>query len=59
FKIFNRWGHLLFESKTDLPGWDGTLNGSPPSAQVVVWVVVGLGVDNYLYRRKGTTVLLR
>ncbi len=59
FKIFNRWGHLLFESKTDRPGWDGNINGTPQSNQVLVWVVEGLGVDNFLYRRKGTTVLIR
>ncbi len=59
FRIFNRWGHLLFETKTDLPGWDGTLNGKLQSAQVVVWMVEGLGVDDAIYRRKGTSVLVR
>ena len=59
FRIFNRWGNLLFESKTDQPGWDGRLNGVPQAAQVVVWVVEGLGVDNNIYRRTGTTMLVR
>ena len=59
FSIFNRWGHLLFEMKTDQPGWDGTLKGVPQAAQVVVWVLEGLGIDNNIYRQKGTTVLVR
>jgi gliding motility-associated-like protein len=59
FRIFNRWGQLLFEAKTDQPGWDGRLGGIPVSSQVVVWLVEGLGIDNNIYRRKGTTVLVR
>jgi hypothetical protein len=25
FRVFNRWGQLLYERKTELPGWDGTV----------------------------------
>jgi len=59
FRIFNRWGQLIFETRTNLPGWDGTLNGIKVPTQVVVWVVEGIGVDNKTYIRKGTTALLR
>ena len=59
FKIYNRWGQLLYEMKTDQPGWNGTLNGMPQSTQVVVWLAEGLGVDGTIYRRKGTSVLVR
>jgi gliding motility-associated-like protein len=59
FKVFNRGGQLLYESKTALPGWNGLLKGIPQSTQVVVWEAEGLGVDGTVYRRKGTTVLVR
>ena len=59
FRIFNRWGQLLFETKTDGAGWDGRLHGIPQAAQVVVWVIEGIGVDNKIYRRKGTSMLVR
>jgi len=59
FRIFNRWGHLIFEMKTDKRGWDGTLNGVPQAAQAFVWMIEGIGVDDNIYRRKGTTVLVR
>jgi gliding motility-associated-like protein len=59
FRVFNRWGQLLYESKTDLPGWDGRLNGTAQSLQAVVWVYEGLGLDGKIYSQKGTTVLLR
>lgn len=59
FKIFNRWGQLIFETKNDRPGWDGTLNGIKVPTQVVVWVMEGIGVDNKTYVRKGTSTLIR
>lgn len=59
FRIFNRWGQLLFEMKTDQPGWDGTLSGVPQAAQAFVWMLEGIGADDIIYRRKGTSVLVR
>lgn len=59
FRIFNRWGQLIFETKTELPGWNGTLNGEKVPTQVVVWVMEGIGVDNKKYIRKGTSTLIR
>ena len=59
FRIYNRWGQLLFETKTDRPGWDGTFKGSILSTQGVVWVVEGIGLDGRVYTRRGTTILTR
>ena len=59
FRIFNRWGQMIFDTKTERAGWDGTVNGSLMSSQVVVWMMEGIGADNKIYRRKGTTVLVR
>jgi gliding motility-associated-like protein len=59
FSIFNRWGQLIFDTKTEQPGWNGMLQGSPLSSQAVVWMFEGIGVDNKMYRRKGTSVLIR
>jgi gliding motility-associated-like protein len=59
FRIFNRLGQLLFEAKSDQAGWDGTLQGIPQTSQVVVWMMEGIGVDNNIYRRKGSSLLVR
>jgi gliding motility-associated-like protein len=59
FKIFNRWGQLLFETKTPFAGWDGKINGAFQSTQVFVWLAEGIGVDNKRYMRKGTSTLVR
>jgi gliding motility-associated-like protein len=59
FKVYNRWGQLLFETKTKWDGWNGTLNGKPQPTGVVVWEVQALGVDGKTYTERGTSVLVR
>lgn len=59
FRVYNRWGQLLYERKTELPGWDGKVAGMPQPSQVVVWMVEGLSVDNRLIKQKGTSTLVR
>jgi gliding motility-associated-like protein len=59
FRVYNRWGQLLYERKSDLPGWDGKIAGVPQPTQVVVWMIEGVSVDNRVITRKGTTTLVR
>jgi gliding motility-associated-like protein len=59
FRVFNRWGQLVYETKTDKRGWDGTHNGVLQQSQTFVWAVDVVGVDGNIYSRKGTTVLIR
>jgi len=59
FRVFNRWGQLMFETKANYQGWDGKYNGKEQPTQVVVWIAEGLGVDGKIYTRKGTSTLIR
>lgn len=59
FRVYNRWGQLLFESRKQTRGWDGRLNGNAQQTGVVVWVAEGIGSDGRVYVRKGTSVLVR
>ncbi len=59
FRVYNRWGQLLFETRKTNTGWDGRINGTQQATSVVVWVAEGVGSDNQIYIRKGTTVLMR
>ena len=59
FKVFNRIGQLLFETHNEYEGWNGFIHGNAQHTQAVVWVVEGVGGDNKLYRKTGTTVLVR
>jgi gliding motility-associated-like protein len=60
FRIFNRWGQLLYEMNNEEGmGWDGNLKGRPEPSQTVVWTIEGVGMNNIIYKKSGTTVLLR
>jgi gliding motility-associated-like protein len=59
FRIYNRWGKLLFQSQTEQPGWDGRVSGENQDTKTVVWMVEAVDVDGVTQRRQGTTVLLR
>ncbi|MEO7263749.1 MAG: gliding motility-associated C-terminal domain-containing protein, partial [Ferruginibacter sp.] len=59
FKIYNRWGQLVYETHDAIKGWDGKYKSRPAEMQTVVWLLEGLGVDNKIYTAKGSTVLLR
>jgi gliding motility-associated-like protein len=39
FRIFNRWGQLLFESNDIKTGWDGFYNGVPQNMETYVYQV--------------------
>ncbi|MDB5253244.1 MAG: gliding motility-associated C-terminal protein [Flaviaesturariibacter sp.] len=59
FRVYNRWGQLVFETKVPGAGWDGRVNGREQATNAVVWVARAIGSDGKLYDRKGTTVLIR
>ncbi len=59
FKIFNRWGELVFETKNITEGWDGRYKGNPVQSHTLVWMLQGIGADNKVYNAKGSTVLIR
>ncbi len=37
FRIYNRWGELVFESNDLLVGWDGTYKGVPQNIETYVY----------------------
>jgi gliding motility-associated-like protein len=59
FRIYNRWGQLLYESSEVRPGWNGKYKGLELPTAAVVWIAQGMGVDGKVYMKKGTSVLIR
>jgi gliding motility-associated-like protein len=59
FRVFDRWGKLLFASQTERPGWDGRINGNLQETKTVVWMVEAVDVDGVTHREQGTTIILR
>ena len=60
FKVFNRWGQLVYETHDWKQGWDGTINGQPQGSGVYVWFLQYIDKDTHKMRQmKGTAALIR
>jgi gliding motility-associated-like protein len=59
FKVFNRWGQLIFMSTNINEGWDGTYKGVKQPMEGYVWIAEGVDIDNNIIKRTGTFLLLR
>jgi gliding motility-associated-like protein len=60
FKVFNRWGMLVFETKNWKNGWNGTYKGLQQNTGVYVWFLSYTDRDTKEHRQmKGTATLIR
>ena len=60
FKVYNRWGQLVFATRDWMKKWDGRINGAVQTTGVFAWML------SYTHRdtrqqvfRKGTVTLIR
>lgn len=59
FRIYDRWGQLVYSSVDFRIGWDGAVNGHPAAAGTYVWILQGKDLSGQTVSRKGTVTLLR
>ncbi len=59
FRIYNRWGQIIFSSSAQGEGWDGTMSGKDQPGGVYVWMLEALTNDDKFIRQKGTVMLIR
>jgi len=59
FSVFNRYGQLVFTTKTFFEGWDGTWKGQLQPEGAYVWMVKGRSIDGKIVEQKGTVMLVR
>ena len=59
FKIYNRWGELVFESNDQQIGWDGTYKGIEQEMEVYTYTVDALFYNKESVVLKGNITLLR
>lgn len=59
FRIFNRWGQMVFSTSTNGHGWDGRIKGTPQSTNTFVWLVSAVDYLGKAYFQKGTVTLIR
>jgi gliding motility-associated-like protein len=60
FKIYNRWGQLVFRTSNWKQGWDGTVKGTQQGTGVYVWFLTFTDRDTKQARTmRGSATLIR
>jgi gliding motility-associated-like protein len=59
FKVYNRWGNLIFDTVDRDKAWDGAIEGSGQGTETFQWLSEGYDSNGKLIRRAGMVTLLR
>lgn len=59
FRIYNRWGQLIFSSASSEKGWDGKINGQLQATGNFVYTAQGVDYTGKTVTRKGIVTLIR
>lgn len=59
FRIFNRWGTMIFETNDLEKGWDGRYNGEPQPMGVYVYTVEAYTNTGRKFYKQGNITLIR
>ena len=59
FRVYNRWGQLVFQTSQIGKGWDGTIAGRLQINGSYVWQVRGKDYTGKIITRQGTAILIR
>ncbi len=59
FRVYNRWGELVYSTTEVEAGWDGNFKGQPQSTGTFVWYAAGTNYLGKKIEKKGTVVLIR
>jgi gliding motility-associated-like protein len=59
FRVYNRWGQLLFATADAGVGWDGSVGGQQSPSGTYVWVAAGVDDHGRPVEREGTVILIR
>lgn len=60
FKIYNRWGQLIFSTNELNEGWNGAIQGILHQTSVFVWLVRAKDeLTGEVFEKKGTVTLIR
>jgi gliding motility-associated-like protein len=59
FRVYNRWGQLIYSTGQIGAGWDGTYGGLEQGPGTYVWYVTGTNYLGNKIEKKGTVILIR
>lgn len=59
FRVYNRFGELMFSTSQVDHGWNGMYKGKPQDTATFVWMAAGITYKGKLRKKKGYVVLIR
>jgi len=59
FRIYDRWGQLVYSSTDFRTGWDGTVHGQSAAMGTYVWILQGKDLGGQTVSKSGTVTLIR
>ncbi|OJX01053.1 MAG: hypothetical protein BGO70_14805 [Bacteroidetes bacterium 43-93] len=59
FRIFDRWGKVVFETTDPAQQWDGKVNGADAALGVYVWEAEGYCISGKRIKSSGNVTLIR
>lgn len=59
FRIYNRYGELIFETNNLSKGWDGTYKGKDQKTDNYIWTLRAVDKKNVKRAMKGNVILIR
>jgi gliding motility-associated-like protein len=59
FRVYNRWGQVVFTTNEINKGWDGKINNILQPQGVFVWALKAISNKGKVLERKGTVLLIR
>lgn len=59
FKVFNRWGQLVYNNSNPAQGWDGRHNGRDAPSDVYVYIIVVRYLNGTEETKRGNVTLIR
>lgn len=59
FRVFNRWGQIVYDNETPETGWDGNVNGNPAASDVYVYKITVEFPDGRREENSGEVTLIR
>lgn len=59
FRVFNRWGQVVFETSSMANGWDGNTNGKPNPSDVYAYMLEVSNPDGTSESKSGNITLMR
>ncbi len=59
FRVYDRWGNLMFYTQDPSKGWDGKNKGTALSSGTFTWVAAAADYKGNILQRKGAVILIR